>query len=53
MFNFILCFCPRTDKHLAVLSGHTSGTQYRYGLVYNLSTAQDNSFYTECYTYGN
>ena len=27
MFNFILCFCLHTDKHLAVLSQCTSDTQ--------------------------
>ena len=41
MFNFILCFCPHTANHFAVLSQRTSDTQsihiHLFGLVYFMS----------------
>jgi hypothetical protein len=41
MFNYILCFCLHTVKHLAALSQCTSDTQsiHIFGLVCYLSTA--------------
>ena len=50
-------FCPRTDKHLVILSKRTFDTQLihikkLFGLVYYLSTSGNSPFYIRCYTYG-
>jgi hypothetical protein len=55
MFNFILCFCPHTANHFAVLSQCTSDTQsihiHLFGLVYFMSGVTHTFIWTSLYEF--